>query len=715
MNSDKDIGTFSDNCKIAANCFLMFEAALPTDRINTIKRIKSFSQPRGLEKEWLLVIKMCVEFERTCKVELNDYPIPLLFGFEPPVTTIYDSNQFSSLLRLIAESDFEMSVSVDTDSPIQEQSSISQSDEQEYKYNSMPHPNQFLKNTSDVWDSLKSKEQILDSYQLYIARLDDAIKSIKALKANNRKFEQIQNNCLDKIQGLLDASRAQMNQVMNETIWDKLVIAFFGETNAGKSTIIETFRIKFNDSSREEAIKKNNGEAVDGLIVGDGRSDFTQIYETYYLNIDDKPFVLIDVPGIEGKEANYLEEIGKALKQAHCVFYVQGHNTKPNAATAEKIKGFLTDWVNVYSIYNVRGGTSNYDEDEERELLMTTDKLEREKSIIEVFEGILPGIYKGNVSCQGLLALLSIANFHKSRTDLIRNQCKIVEYFGSSDKVWEFSRFSDVEQLVRSQSSDFSKNIVDANRNKLQSLTKRIVSGLSDILEEQSKMLDAYDKQLTSFKNSVSSSRNDVLSLMRQEMNSEVTQALVALRRASNDIIDNGRNTDEWSQRLEDRTKSIQEILEQSIRDIYKNGIEDFYERIEAKRKDLDKIKHLKLNISEVNLDININLSGILKELTLSFKEAVGDFFNSLLNPIGTVIKLIKNRDDGREEAKRKAGEEIEKLKRFIMNEIGHILDEIILAVKQAENPLNHSIELEKRNIENLKREIVKLKNDFCA
>ena len=183
----------------------------------------------------------------------------------------------------------------------------------------------------------------------------------------------------------------------------------------------------------------------------------------------------------------------------------------------------------------------------------------------------------------------------------------------------------------------------------------------------------------------------------------------------SNDIIDNGRNTDEWSQRLEDRTKSIQEILEQSIRDIYKNGIEDFYERIEAKRKDLDKIKHLKLNISEVNLDININLSGILKELTLSFKEAVGDFFNSLLNPIGTVIKLIKNRDDGREEAKRKAGEEIEKLKRFIMNEIGHILDEIILAVKQAENPLNHSIELEKRNIENLKREIVKLKNDFCA
>ena len=128
MSSCKDIGVFSDNCKKAANSFFAFESAFPAGRTNTIKLTKCFSQPIGLEKEWLLVVKMCVEFERNRKVELNDYPFLLFFGFEPPITTIYDSKQFSSLMRIIAESDLEISATVDPDSHIQEQSSIIQSE-----------------------------------------------------------------------------------------------------------------------------------------------------------------------------------------------------------------------------------------------------------------------------------------------------------------------------------------------------------------------------------------------------------------------------------------------------------------------------------------------------------------------------------------------------------------------------------------------------------
>ena len=45
--------------------------------------------------------------------------------------------------------------------------------------------------------------------------------------------------------------------------------------------------------------------AVDGIIVGDGRHDFTKIYKEYEMNISGKPFVLIDVPGIEGNEDDY--------------------------------------------------------------------------------------------------------------------------------------------------------------------------------------------------------------------------------------------------------------------------------------------------------------------------------------------------------------------------------------------------------------------------
>ena len=564
------------------------------------------------------------------------------------------------------------------------------------------------------WDELLTKEQILDCYELYADRLTKSINNIKSLKAKNQKFETIQETCLGKIQDLLDASLKQMNQVKNETVWDKLVIAFFGETNAGKSTVIETFRVKYKDPAREIAIRNNNGKPVDGLIVGDGRSDFTQVYEKYNLTIDDNPFVLIDVPGIEGKEANYLEEIGTALKQAHCIFYVQGHNTKPNAATAEKIKGFLSDWVNVYSIYNVRGAASDYDEDEERELLMTTDKKEREKSIQDVFEKILPGIYKGNVSCQGLLALLSVANFHESRVDLIEKQKKILSYFGSREEVLQFSRFSDIEELVRSQSADFYQNILSANRSKLKGLSKRINSGLSDIITDQKQRLDALNEQLSEFKVSIARFQTEATAIMRKEMHSEVSQALSALRAASNDIIDNYNNRDEWAKRLSKRINQIRDLLEESLGEIYRKGVHEYHNRIESKRKDLDKIRYLKLSIPEVEIAVNLEISEILNALNLNFKETIAGFFQGFFNPIGTIIKLFQRSDDGRGKAKQIVAAEIEKAKSSMNSEVNHYLERIINGIQREEKALLIPINTEKNNISNLKKELAALQREFC-
>ena len=66
------------------------------------------------------------------------------------------------------------------------------------------------------------------------------------------------------------------------------------------------------------------------MIVGDGRHDFTKTYDEYHLSISGHPFTLIDVPGIEGDEAGFKDVIKTALHKAHCVFYVQGHNKKPD-------------------------------------------------------------------------------------------------------------------------------------------------------------------------------------------------------------------------------------------------------------------------------------------------------------------------------------------------------------------------------------------------
>lgn len=62
---------------------------------------------------------------------------------------------------------------------------------------------------------------------------------------------------LRTIQGRFDG---ELKLLEENAEWDRFTIAFFGETNAGKSTIIESLRILFNEESRRQLLEKNAGE-----------------------------------------------------------------------------------------------------------------------------------------------------------------------------------------------------------------------------------------------------------------------------------------------------------------------------------------------------------------------------------------------------------------------------------------------------------------------
>ena len=554
----------------------------------------------------------------------------------------------------------------------------------------------------------------MSCYEEYITRLTNGINQIQAISAKNKKFEKILQKCLEDLQVMLEESRSQMQQVMKETVWDKLVIAFFGETNAGKSTIIETFRVKFNDASRLSAIEENGGEGVDGLIVGDGRQDFTQVYEKYNLMIDDHPFIMIDVPGIEGKESFYLEEISSALKQAHCIFYVQGHNKKPDAATTEKIKRFLSDWVDVYSIYNVKGGVSNYDEEEERETLLTPSVEKVQQSITDVFNTVLPGVYRGNVTCQGYLALMSVASFHKTRSKLIKDQEKITSYFNGRENVESFSRFDAITELVKSQSVNFSEHILEANRQKLDSLQARIRGGIDSTIANQTEGLDKYITQLRTFKNNVVSAQSDVQSILQGQIQSELSQVFSALKTAANDIIDNAGSQKEWSERLSNRFSRILSRFESVIKSYYSEAYTKFKEKVEAKRKDLDSILYRKITIPDIDLDVRVDISRIMEPLRYKFKDDfLKSIFDGVFNPIGTLIKVFTDPDDGRDEAKRNVSEELERAKSFVRGQLDKETEVVSESLKKEVRSIEESVNSEMSNIRKLDRELIELRHMF--
>ncbi|WP_441719399.1 GTPase [Helicobacter pylori] len=143
-----------------------------------------------------------------------------------------------------------------------------------------------------------------------------------------RKFNQ---KALELFKKLESESLKELESLKNNEEWEKFTIAFYGETGAGKSTLIECLRLFFKELGKmdqQERFKrlyanmKNHEssehaelkELQDGAIIGDGRSDSTLKTESYTLKHNNQSFVLLDVPGIEAMK--------KKLKKAHAIFYV---------------------------------------------------------------------------------------------------------------------------------------------------------------------------------------------------------------------------------------------------------------------------------------------------------------------------------------------------------------------------------------------------------
>ncbi|EMH25874.1 GTPase [Helicobacter pylori] len=121
-------------------------------------------------------------------------------------------------------------------------------------------------------------------------------------------------------------SLKELESLKNNEEWENFTIAFYGETGAGKSTLIECLRMFFKEQSKvdqQERFKRlysnyqnnyqndeRNKQAIlnelhslqDGAIIGDGRSDFTLKTQSYPFQYNHQNFILLDVPGIEGDE-----------------------------------------------------------------------------------------------------------------------------------------------------------------------------------------------------------------------------------------------------------------------------------------------------------------------------------------------------------------------------------------------------------------------------
>lgn len=564
---------------------------------------------------------------------------------------------------------------------------------------------QGLSSQDEIKKAYKTLQEILQSTQLEVSDLDGV----------NSQFNTIKEKIAFAFDSKIKEAKKELDVALKDTVWDNLVIAFFGETNAGKSTIIETFRILFDDKRKKE----------DGLIVGDGRHDFTKTYEEYHLSIAGHPFTLIDVPGIEGNEAEFKDVIKTALHKAHCVFYVQGHNKKPDRATAEKIKKYLGDWVKVYSIYNVRGGVSNYDE-EERETLITPGVLKTESLIQTEFKTLLGDVYAGHVTLQGLLAMSANASFSSKREDLIRGQQKLLKYFGgSANKVLEFSQFKTLTTLVEQKSSNFMSEIIEANKQKLISLAGNIATDIELVMESQKSYLANLESNLRTINREVcNNSMDSALRNITNKTRNTITSAYGELKSEIFDLIDNEPSN--INQLAEQFQEDVIENLENRIKSIVNDELKKVRDTANRKIKDLDgvNIKPIQFNQS-IDLETEIDFSGALGELDIDLADvlswtaktagtaATGALVGSFIPGIGTLIGAgvgavvggiahACSGDGGKADARKSVSDAIGKATQRAKNNVKSMLAPVIRDMDIQKRQLTNSVKTELTNIEEL-------------
>lgn len=578
------------------------------------------------------------------------------------------------------------------------------------------------KETSD-----KTQKDIENLYAELLHILRDTKQDVSELKAVNSSFNTIKRAVWETLNTQTVLAGKELSKALNETIWDNFVIAFFGETNAGKSTIIETFRVLF-DLNRQKG---------DGLIVGDGRHDFTKTYEEYKLSIGGHQLTLIDVPGIEGNEEEFKDVIQTALHKAHCVFYVQGHNKKPDEATARKIKKYLGDWVKVYSIYNVRGGAGNYDEEEERVTLLTEDVLKIENLIQIEFKRILGDVYAGHITLQALLAMCTKAVFSEQRDDLIKTQKKLFKYFGDAKRIMQFSQFQTLIYLVEQKASNFQSEIMEANKQKLVSLSSQISNRISLVMEEQMDDLKRLSDNLKFVEREVCNNYLD--SAYRNILNKSkntIDSIYGSLKNEVFVLIDNKDNN------IKSRVEYIQKCLLMELKSRIKNIIRDELSRASnnanRKIKELDGIRLSSINFHvDIVLDAEIDFSGALSELDIDLDDvlgcvtkmagsaAAGASIGSLIFPgVGTVIGAATGAlfggivhavsdDGGKADAKHSVSEAISKAKIQAKHNLFEVLSPVLGDIEKEKNKLKSSVREELNNIKTLNESLESFNNDI--
>jgi hypothetical protein len=465
----------------------------------------------------------------------------------------------------------------------------------------------------------------------------------------NPSFEPIKEN-FNSIKQNISEGISKFEKILQkldkELAWEDLCVGFFGETNAGKSTLIEALI------------------GGDGRSIGDGRKDFTKEVKHFkYQNIK-----LIDMPGIEGRERHVETEIRRAVRKAHIIFYIVSSTKEPERETLNKVKSYLGSKTKIYSVINVR---CNIDAFKYKKSLEGDDLniiSERTKNSMKEIFG---GCYDGNIVCHALLGFY--AKGRPKQDNLKDGQKKALEYFGKNkDAILEMSRLNELETLISNGTKNVNAEIIRSN-------AYEAVGEISYILGRILKNKKELDLNIKQCENNFRQKKEEILNTIGKYKNEATTEIEIILNEKRNELMEKvSKGIDNKSkEQIENEIKKTEKLIEQELKEKLNKVVSSLNEEVKKLMGELQSrialqgkflsITGLEINIKEIIEKLKISVLYIGKLILLS---AIPMFIGGLLGIIPGAFVFLKRLFGDPEKRKKDA-----KMKAF--NEIKKAIDKI--------------------------------------
>ncbi len=242
-----------------------------------------------------------------------------------------------------------------------------------------------------------------------------------------------------------------------------------------------------NDERNKQAILKELHSLQDGVIIGDGRSDFTLKTQSYPFQYNHQNFVLLDVLGIEGSEKKVIDQISNATQKAHAIFYVTKTPNSPQKGevrkegTIEKIQRQLDSQTEVWAIYNKPITSPRALKDE----LINENEKGSLKILSEKMKGILGKHYMGYKAVSAQAAFYGLSQALIPETDFHEKKQKFLKDFKAEELLYQ----SHFKQLVEFITEELFKNscakIIESNCNKALKVVEELQKAIKTMIEKQ--------------------------------------------------------------------------------------------------------------------------------------------------------------------------------------------------------------------------------------